>query len=87
MSLTLRAAGRGARATLSAKGVVVGLRVRVTVKRRDCRCPARRKTYTLTRKARRIRAGGRPVTVSVSVPSFFAGQTPYRGLTITRRLS
>jgi hypothetical protein len=87
VSLRLRASGHGARAALSGKGVAVGLRVRVTVKRRDCRCAARRKSYRLTRKPRRIRAGGRPVTVTVRVPSFFSGATPYRALTITRRLS
>jgi hypothetical protein len=87
LTLALRAKGGGARATIAARGNAVGRRARVTVQRLDCRCPPARRTFKLSKRARRLEARGRPVRVTVSLPGFFAGEIPYRGLTLVRTLS
>jgi hypothetical protein len=77
----------GARATVTAEGHAVGRRVRVTVQRLGCTCKPSRRTFKLARTPRRIDAGRRPVRVTVSLPGFFVGDIPYRGLTLVRSLS
>jgi len=76
-----------ARATLSARGHAVGRRARVKVRRLDCRCRARTRTYRLTLRPRRVAPAGRPVRITVTVEPFWAGERAFRGLTITRTVS
>jgi hypothetical protein len=87
MTLTLRTKGGGARATVSAQGSAVGRTARITLQRTDCRCRATRRSFRLTRSGRRFQTRGRPLRVTVSLPGFFAGDIPYRGLTLVRTLS
>ena len=62
-------------------------RARVTLQRLDCRCRPTKRTFRLTRTARRFESRGRPVRVTVSLSGFFADEIPYRGLTLVRTLS
>lgn len=89
VKLALNAArGGGARATLSASGNAVGRRVRVKVQRLRCSsCRASTRTLKLTKKARRIDTGRRPVRVTVTLAGFWSGEIPYRGLTLVSSLS
>jgi hypothetical protein len=87
MALALRPTGGGARATISAQGNAVGRAARVTLQRLDCKCRPAKKTFRLTRSGRRFESRGRPVRVTVSLSGFFAGEIPYRGLTLVRTLS
>jgi hypothetical protein len=87
VTLTLRALGAGARATISAQGNAVGRTARVTLQRTDCRCRPTRRTFRLNRSGRRFESKGRPLRVTVSVSGFFADDIPYRGLTLVRTLS
>ena len=87
MTLALKPNGGGARATVSAQGNAVGRTVRVTLQRLDCKCRPTKKTVRLSRTARRFESRGRPVRVTVSLSGFFAGDIPYRGLTLVRTLS
>ena len=84
---SLQPNGGGARATVAAQGNAVGRTARVTLQRLDCRCRPTKRTLRLTRTPRRFDSRGRPVRVTVSLPGFFAGEIPYRGLTMVRTLS
>jgi hypothetical protein len=86
LSLYRTSAG-GTQARIAARGLTIGRRARVTVRRLDCRCPARTRTITLTRSAHRITSSGRALRVTVRVGGFWAGEIPFRGLTLTQSLS
>jgi hypothetical protein len=77
----------GARAKIAAQGNAVGRTARVTLQRTDCRCRPTKRTFRLTRSGRRFESKGRPLRVTVTLPGFFSGAIPYRGLTLTRTLS
>jgi hypothetical protein len=87
MTLALKPTRRGARLTISARGAAVGRAARVTVQRLDCKCRATKRTLKLARTPRRLDARGLSMKVTVSLPGFFAGEIPYRGLTLVRTLS
>jgi hypothetical protein len=87
MTLSLRALGSGARATVSGQGNALGRTVRITLQRTDCRCRPTKKTFRLTRSGRRFDTKGRPLRVTVSLSGFFKDEIPYRGLTLVRTLS
>lgn len=74
-------------ATVSARGLTVGRRARVKVQRLDCRCRARTRTVRLTATPRRIPTGASRARVTVTLGAFWAGEIPFRGLTLTRTLS
>jgi hypothetical protein len=77
----------GTQARIAARGHTIGRRARVTVRRLDCRCPARTRTMTLTKATRRITSSGRALRVTVRLNGFWAGEIPFRGLTLTQSLS
>ncbi|HWK29407.1 MAG TPA: hypothetical protein VNS09_22780 [Solirubrobacter sp.] len=86
VSLGLRSVrGRRAEAVIRARGSAVGRRARVTVQRLGCRCRASRRVVKLSTRGRRI-VMRRPVRVTVTVDGFFKGETPFRGLTLSRSL-
>jgi len=87
LTVVLQPNGGGARASVAAQGNAVGRSARVTLQRLDCRCPPTKRTLRLTRTPRRFGSHGRPVRVTVSLAGFYAGEIPYRGLTIVRTLS
>src|SRR4051812_41722561 len=87
MTLTPRPGDGGAPAPIAAQGNALGRTVRVTLQRTGCRCRPTKRTFRLTRSGRRFQSRGRPVRVTVSLRAFFAGDIPYRGLTLVRTLS
>ena len=88
VSLSLfRTTSGGTQARIAARGLTIGRRARVTVRRLDCRCPARTRTLTLTGTTRRITSRGSALRVTVKVNGFWAGEIPFRGLTLTQSLS
>jgi hypothetical protein len=87
VTLKLRSRGGGARATVTGQGNALGRTARITLQRTDCRCRATKRTFRVTRSGRRFDTRGRPLRVTVSLPGFYAGDIPYRGLTLVRTLS
>ena len=87
LTVVLQPNGGGARASVAARGNAVGRIARVTLQRLDCRCRPTKTSLKLAKTPRRFDSRGRPVRVTVSLPGFFVGEIPYRGLTVVRTLS
>ena len=88
VSVTLfRTTSGGTQARIITRGLTIGRRARVTVRRLDCRCPGRTRTMTLTKSTRRITSRGSALRVTVKVNGFWAGDVPFAGLTLTQSLS
>jgi hypothetical protein len=82
-----RTTSGGTQARISARGLTIGRRARVTVQRLDCSCRATTRTLTLTRTSRRITSRGSALRVTVRVNGFWVGEIPFAGLTLTQSLS
>ena len=88
VSLTLlRTTSGGTQARIATRGLTIGRRARVTVRRLDCRCRPTTRTMTLTKATRRITSRGSALRVTVRVDGFWAGDIPFAGLTLTQSLS
>lgn len=88
VSLTLyKTSSGGTQARISTRGLTIGRRARVTVRRLDCACRASTRTLRLTRTTRRITSRGSALRVTVKLNGFWADEIPFAGLTLTQSLS
>ena len=83
----LRTTSGGTQARITTRGLTIGRRARVTVRRLDCACRPTTRTLTLTRTTRRITSRGSALRVTVKVNGFWADEIPFAGLTLTQSLS